>query len=613
MKKLPSREMVKNEIEQKRNHSWFREIVLRHQNELDRVILKYWGNEITYRKFVQESYNWAKALKQNGLQKGTEFIVCLDRTPEVVYLLGAASIIGAEIHLISEKFQSDFIKKLIEGSTSGLVFVQDTKISYMKNILKSVHDKKIIPVPYRRSLKHKYSFENITNYFYNLDKGDYQMALSELDNIYSLEDFLESGNLFQGKVEEVSTLDDPFTITYSSGTTKQGRPKGIRHVNRHYITMGRYHDPEVSGVPAMRNISTYSNIPVYSNSYLLSSLSDNLIQGGTVILDPIDNPEYFLWGIKFNRGNMNIATTSTWLITAMKYYRYIESGEVQKFYLRDALFNFAGGEALGPGEEKFLNKFLKDSKAGINLSHTPVSIAKMSTAGADCEHGSILIRIFRAYFNKSPYRLTKTEPIGMKPYAFVDIKALREDGTYAAPYEYGRLVANSDCSMKEYHDNPEATKDFYIKDAYGKVWGDMNVYGYLDEKNNVTMKGRMNSNKNYIPEFLIADEIEKDTKKILSCEVVLVDDSYVAHIIFQPHTSINEQIVLQSAMDRCVKKFGNAMKEKLYFRIRNHTELFPLTSSIKRNSKALMLEGMNQVENMESTQKVVATKKRVKQ
>lgn len=593
-KKLPNRDEVRKEIETKRNHSWFREVFTRHESDENKVVMKYLGTDITYQKFFDESVHVARALKAKGINKGDEFVACIDRTPEFAYLVGGASIVGAKIKLISDKFDSCFIKKIVNDANSKLFFVQDVKLAKLKNTLIDLPNNDIIVLSHERSLNKKYPFLEIFNHYYSLDYDSFDETYNILSNVDSYDNFIRMGLSYAGKVEEESTLDDVFTITYSSGTTKKGFPKGIVHTNRHYILMGRYHDSEVSGIPSMKELSTYSNIPVYSNSYVSSSFSDNLIQGGVVVLDPVDDPEYFLLAVRINNSNMNIATTSTWLLNAINYYRCCYN-----YKLPYALFNFAAGEQTSPGEEKFLNKFFRDVKAGTKLTHTPITVAKLSTAGSDCEHGSLFIRIFREYFNKMPNRLNRSEPIGMKGYDFVDVVALRDNGTYALPYEYGRLVCNSGCTMKEYDRNPEATKEFFVKDAYGKTWGDMNVHGYLDEKGNITMKGRIDKNKIGIPNFFIADEISRDTKNIMSCEVVSFEEygnvTYVAHVKFQLHTSRSFDAILMSAVDRCVNRFGDKIMDNLCFRVHDFCEDFPLTISAKRDVKALEGEGMSEV------------------
>lgn len=44
------------------------------------------------------------------------------------------------------------------------------------------------------------------------------------------------------------------------------------------------------------------------------------------------------------------------------------------------------------------------------------------------------------------------------------------------------------------------------------------------------MKGRINSEDKIQP-FQIADTVLKDTKNILSCEVIKIEDKYVIHLL----------------------------------------------------------------------------------
>lgn len=587
--KTLSRQEVRKEIDKNRNHSWIEEIYERHKKELDRVIIDYFGKSITYKTFMVESMNMARAMKANGIGKGDEFVVCLDRIPELVYMMGAASIIGAKINIISEKFNKAYLAKILHNANAKIIFVQTNKLDKFIDIVSQMPEYKMVTISHNRSLPKDNEYQELLERFYNTKESDVS------SNYTNYDEFIKSGSYYYDKVFEKSNLEDAFTVTYSSGTTKKGLPKPIVHKNRHYITMGRYHDPIVSGVPSLAKYNTYSNIPAYSNTYILSSISDNMILGGKIMLDPIDNPEYFLIGAKIHKGNMNVATTTTWIICALDYYNGDKYGIKT---LPDALFNFVGGEQLSAGEEKFLNRFFADAKCGINLTHTPFSIAKASTAGADCEHGSIFVKIFRAYFNNAPYRIGRSEPVGMAPYDFVDVEVLRKDGTYCKPMEHGRLVVNSDCTMLEYNHEPEETRSFYIKDAYGKTWGDMKNWGFKDERGNVSMKGRYMENHT-IPCYRIADEILKDTKKIMSCEVVCFKEedrfAYVAHIMPQYGTSFNTEKVLGGAMQRCINEFGDGIQDILYFRIHDFKEKYPVSDSVKRDTQELVAEGLEKV------------------
>ena len=357
--------------------------------------------------------------------------------------------------------------------------------------------------------------------------------------------------------------------------------------------MGRYHDPEVAGIPKMDKTICLAEIGTHADTTMMSGVSDTLLQGGTVALDPIIDEDYFLYSLKINNAGLVIATRTYW-IRAMK--QTYENSEFEGLTLPGLYVPSEGGEPLSAGEEKALNKWLKDIKAGIDITHTPFSVVKMTVGGGDSEHGSLFLSLYRDYSNNLQKIRGIHEPIGLNYYNFADVKVLRENGTYCDTMEMGRLVANAPTAMKEYHNNPEATDKYFIKDAYGNKWGDLGCYGYIDKYDKVYMKGRISDNDPEIKNFQIADEICRDTKNIMSCEVVVLDNGediplYIAHIETQYFKKVNIKNTLLSAEERCYAKFGNKIKGKLYFRVRTHEEGFPTLFTAKRNLIELKEEG----------------------
>lgn len=595
MKKIPT-EVVLNDIYENHNHSWYEELYDRNKNNLEKTAMFFRGTKISYGQFFDMVESYAKSLKQYGVNKGDEFVACLRQTPDYPVLVAAASLIGAKINLVAPDFDKDYLAEIINKANSKIVLVADWDFSTVKSSLhNSTDDKKIVVLPVSKWDKYNNPYSEITDRFYKFDEDDYNKSKSEFDNIIDIDSFLEEGKKFTGQINGHGKLDDDLAITYTSGSTKKGIHKGVVQRNKTYIIMGRYHDPEVAGIPKMENTITLAEIGPHADTTLMTGVSDTLTQGGIVALDPIINEDYFIYSLLINGAGLVIATRTFWLKAMKDTYN---KPELRNITLPGLYVPSEGGEPLSAGEEKALNQWLKDIKAGTKITHTPFSIVKMTVGGGDSEHGSLFLKLFRDYSNQLQKIRGINEPIGLEYYDFVDINVLKEDGTYCKPMEMGRLVANSPISMEQYHNNPEATNAYFITDAYGKKWGDLCVYGYIDKWKNVYIKGRIGKNDPEIKNFQIADEILRDTKNIMSCEVVTIDENtdspiYIAHIEPQFHNKVNIKKALLSAEERCMIKFGDKIKDKLFFRIRSYEEGFPTLFTAKRNLIALKEEGLS--------------------
>jgi len=592
-----SRSEVMESIMKDHNHSWYDDLCMRNKNNLDSVAMLFRGTKITYGEFFTMVNNYAKSLKQFGLRKGDEFVACLRQTPDYPVLVAAASLIGAKIILVAPDFHKDFLSDLIDNSNSKIVFVDDWDFVKVEDALSQLKtDKKIVTLPVSKWDKYNNPYSEITDRFFKFNEENYNNSISKFNNIIDIDEFLDEGKKYVGEVSSDGSLDDDLAITFTSGSTKKGFHKGVVQKNRSYIVMGRYHDPEVAGIPKMENTITLCQIGVQADTTLMTGISDTLLQGGTVALDPIIDEKYFIYSMKINNGGLVIATRSFWL-SAMK--QTYTDPELKNIKLPGLYVPSEGGEPLSAGEEKALNRWLKDVKAGTAITHTPFSIAKMTVGGGDTEQGSIFLTLYREYY----YTLQKirgiNEPIGLTAYDFADIEALRKDGTYCEPMELGNLVCNAATAMDRYYNNEEETNKYYITDAYGKKWGNLNVYGYKDKWNKVYVKGRIGLNDPKIKNFEIADEISKDTKNIMSCEVISIIDEdgfikYVAHVEPQFSKKVNIKNMLLSAEKRCITKFGEALKDNLYFRVRTFEEGFPTLFTTKRNVIALKEEGISE-------------------
>lgn len=592
-KKIKDEKFIKSvldDLEKNHNHSWYEELYQRNEKWLDDIALFYRGTEITYGEMFEHMRNYARALKQSGIEKGTEIPICMSNTPEIVYLLGAISMVGAKANIFNDEFEPEYITEIINGCSTDMIFIEDNKYEKLK---KSINDSKVSQI-IMSSLNNSLPKDGNPYEIFDQKHGKF---INEMDNyaakdkkIQKINDFVKSGKQYNGELISNVNLDDEFTITYSSGSTNSSRAKAIVHTVRSFITIGRCHDTDVQKSASMKKFVIQAQIPTHSNTDIIASISDSLMQGSKLALEPIYDKDFFINTLLINKPNYVVATRSFWLNT-MKQVMY--SDEYKNVKMPFLLIPFSVGEPLEKNEEKFINKGLRKVSAGGDKIPSPISPITMSVAGGDCEHGGIFWILFRALQSKVPGR--NVDVAGLNPFQMVDVAVLDENGNYCEPYQMGRLVANSPCNMKCYKNNPEATEKFFIKDATGKIWGDCNVYSFIDEKGGVHMKGRIPNEKEMIPPFIISDTILKDTKNILSCEVIEdeVTQYYVAHIELQPGKS-NVERVISSAKERCEKKFGEEFTSRIVYRIHSFEEAFELTGCGKRNNQALKKEGVTE-------------------
>lgn len=620
-------ENILRDLELNHNHSWIKEIYNRNQDNLDDIAIYYRGNEITYDEFLnQKRVRYAKALDAFGIKKGTEVPMCVGNCPEFLYLLSGISTLGATFNSFGNGFDKEYIREIIDGCDSDILFVSDDMYESIRDVLPNTHIKKTVLISLADSLKQGNPYEDIDKNFKPLVNKVKKYLETDKD-VLTINQFLFGGlfsKLDSNYFADVN-LDDVFSITYSSGSTNSSRPKAIVHDNKSYIVVGRFHDDDVSDLESMKKRRLLAHIPTHSNTNITSAMSDALMQNCTVAMEPTYDVNFFPYSLMINFPSVVTATRSFWISLA-KYinnnvennfecinYKNLKAPDA-KFAFKELVGPFSVGEPLAPGEEKYTNKAFRKVKMGSN--HLPFILPStvMSIAGGDCEHGGLFCMMFKALQDKKPLQAMSGDKTGLAYFKYAEVAVLDENGNHLEKGKMGRLVGNSPCDMLYYKNDEEATHNFYCYDSNGKRWSDFNVHGYIDQFDNVHLKGRINY-QDEIPPFMIADVIQKDTKNILSCEVIPAEVSgmqfFVANIEFNPEMKKDKTLirydltspkikdkVLESAERRCQKLLPNVHK-KIVYRIIDNTNSFPLTGCGKRNN--LRLKELN----LDNTFKVV--------
>lgn len=571
-----------DDIERNHNHSWYKEIMLRNEKNLNRAAIFYRGREITYAEMNDYSGRLASALKKESIGFRDEIIVCMSNLPETVYLMLAASRIGAVLNFVGEGFETEYLNTCI--MSRKILFISDDKVqSFSKKVDIKSFDKCIIT-----SLTD--SLPENGDRYYTYDDSYYRFENKAIEAAKTFGavlfyDFINCAMHGECVDDQRVNLNTEFTITYTSGSTKIGYPKGIIHVNRSYIAIGRFHDPDLSLMPAMRNMRGLAHIPTHSNTDIVSCISDTLMQTCTVACEPIYDQRFFARSLVINKPGFVAATRSFWL-TAMKQFSCDEllEGETLPFIINAV----AVGEDIAPNEERYINNCFRKLQAGKGRLPSIIGPATISVGGGNCEHGGLFFTLLKGSREKiDPMH----KDYGLKPFQLCEIAVLHEDGTECEYNEAGILVANSPCTMKEYRGNDVATKKFFTRDAYGRIWGNCNVWAYIDKRGNVHMRGRVGSevilaDGQKVPLHMISDEILKHND-VLSCETVLCENSRVVSFVELLPDIAGKNAVAGILRDAVIFRFGTGLTDKYDVIMLAKEETFALTKSGKRNIASL--------------------------
>ena len=586
------------ELEQKDNVSWYEYLKNRNKKNMNDLALFYRGNKVSFREMFDRADGIAKSMCQSGLVEGDEIGVCVSNTPELIYIILAANRLGLKVNLFGADYNKVYLSSIIDGVNKRVLFVSDDNYEKISNIIQSKNIENIVvtsltdSLPKNPKLCDEYEPE-LDSYYYFEDKA--KTIIENNNNCMRLSSYIKNGKSNSKQLPNRGNLESDFLITYTSGSTKIGFPKEIIHKNRSLITMGRFHDPELCGNPKIPGLRGLAHIHPDSNTDVITCISDNLMQGWSVALEPEYDSKKALDYIILNKPNYLDITTSFLLEVSKQYLidkKYHQDGKGRK--LPFLLATFAVGEGTQKGEEKFINKFLRESRAGsgVSMKGLKLPFTTLSIGGGDCEHGGIFYTLWKSLYQKIYTPKLGRQEIGMLPVPYVVVTALKKDsnGNYVecSYNEPGIIVANSYTNLSCYKNNPQATNSLILEDNLGRKWVSCKTYGYIDRVGAVHVKGRIpEKENNIIHTFNIDDVITLDTKNILSSTTVENESRYISTIQFQPFTKMNDNKIMESLTQRLITSLSSEIIDSIYLRIIPSRENYPITGSGKRNIRAL--------------------------
>lgn len=586
-----------NEIDMNRNHSWAVEMYERNKNNLDNIALKYRGTKVTYKEMFSKAFEYAKSLKQMGYAKNDEIPMCITNTPEFVYMFLATSFIGAKANIIGVWFNQDYLTKILNKTNSKNIFIDDISYEALKDSINNSNIENIVCFSLTNSFKNgKNPYEQIDSMFIDIKNNIPLIKNDYSGKTLNASEFETLGKNYTGKVIENVELDDTCSITYTSGTTRPGYPKGVIQNNRSYITLSRFKESDVSGMPTMKNLSVLAHIPTYTHMELSCAISDTLYCSCELDLEPFYSKDIFPYSLMINKPNFVPASAGFWGTLCKKLNFDPNFKNVNMPYL---MIPTVTGEGLSEGEEKFFNLTSRKHKFGTAKLPFPLSPVTFSIGGGTTESSGIFVTLFKSLQEKKLNHLIKKEKLGLTPHKFAEIEVLDENGNYCGINQPGLLVAISPCEMAGYTDD-ELNKNTHVEDKYGRKWLSLGTYAYKDTTGRIKMKGRMGnyitlSDGSSLPYYYIEDTILRDTKNVMSCSVDSTENNeLVCNFELQPYKQKSEAETIRGIIGRIDKTYPEEVKEKLFFRLNTNEESFPLDPSGKRSLSKLKKIGIDE-------------------
>ncbi len=598
------------DLKKYRNYSLYRAIKLSNLDRMNNVAIEYRKNKITYKEMFEMADRYASSLKAMGYGHGSEIVACVSNSPEFIYLLLAASKIGAKFNTVGEWFGEDYLNEIITKSGKRRIFMSDDNYEALRGKLKrtkavdeivmfSLNDS----LPIFNGVK-KDPFAEIDD---NFKSFDYKVAKykQQKASILSQDEFLHKGTEYCKNnsvvpyfIEEPFDLEDEFLITYTSGSTNENRPKATKHSVKALSILSRFKESDVSGMPEMKDIRVYAHIPSYVLANISTSIIDPLYLGCTVIPEPIYDKEYFPYGIILNEPNMSGGSVSFWRNLCMK---FLNSEIFKKRSLPYLFLPIVTGEAMSSGEEKFFNKMARKHKFGVGKLPWPLAPVTFSIGGGTNEITGIFVTLFRRFQEKY---LGFGKKVGQTPLACADVEVVNKNGKPVDVGEFGEIIVRTECGMKGYRYDSDLNKSVMFK-RNGEDWYRMSAYGVkLDNLPHIQIKGRLKDhiiikddegNLVEYPLFLIDDIVAADTKNILSSSVIKTevggDEVIVIHIEPQVDAVIKDKDkLMQSICSRLEGKIPTYLTKRIFIRFRSNDESFPIDPSGKRSIRRLQEE-----------------------
>ena len=497
----------------------------KYQKNKKLIALNYLGEKISYHKLFEEIEKVAKSLKQIGIKKGDIVLMALPTIPEMVYTFYALNRIGAVTDTVDPRIKSDRYKEIINETKAKYIISIDMCLPIINEIINETNLEKVIitspvnsaplPIKFLSSLKNDSKFESNAK-------------------IINWSDFIKLGKNYQGVIDCQYEKDMPVVIVHTGGTT--GTPKGVILTNENFNTMAI--TQEVSGYNQGEKDKFLTFLPPFIAYCLVNAIHDPLYLGFENILVPKFDAKDFPGLMYKYKPNHVLAGPILWDY-------FIKDKRIQGEDLSYLKSPISGGDVLNIELEKSINEFFRAHNCLVPIAQgyglTEVSAAAIYSKCCSYKEGHVGI----------PY--VKNNLATFTPGTEEELEIGKE----------GEICISTKTMMKEYFNNPSATKEVIKNHSDGQRWIHTGDLGIIDNDGSLKVNGRMkrlivrNGNKIF-PSSV--EDIIRQNNLISGVSIVSMPDEVERHIPIAYITVENEGYGFEKDI---IDSIESTIKEKL--------------------------------------------------
>ena len=415
---------------------------------MDVVAFHYYGNDISWDKFLMKVDMVAKSMRAFGMEEGDQIPVFFRSVPEFIVMLLAAEKIGASLVCRDNTLEENV--DAVKQSGAKIIFVHDFLTKEEAAAYKEAGVEKIVSLsPYHAAKK-----EKMPEHIIKAIEAFYADGVLAGEGVVEWKEFLEAGKSYTGTVEAEKNVNRPLFRAYTSGST--GPSKQVIHSA--YSMIGVVHQMSFYGSAGdFRPTWLVTNLPPCLVAVVVSMILVPLCSNKLLILDPFcDVNDIDLEMMRYR--------PNCWPLIPMFIELLMKSKRIPADYDMSHLFAAgAGCEAFNNGQIRRAQKFLNDH----NCKATFTTGYGQSEAGSNCTlpcaaypmgNGNIGI----------PMPMTVMsifEPGTDKELGYNQLGEICKTG-------FGNMIG---------YDNEKATQKALQKHADGEVWLHTGDIGYMTE------------------------------------------------------------------------------------------------------------------------------------